>query len=195
MCGHPWPVRVPSCPECPPHLRAVGYLSGYGHTARAVVSAVKDRGRYAVLSDIAEMLVHALPAPPADAPLVPVPLTRDRERGRGFNQSDVLARELGRRWERPVVCGLRRTGEGPPQRGASRTIRLRQIRGAFRVVGDRMTDVRAAVIVDDVLTTGATLGACARALHGVGVTAVGAVVIARVERSVGPSVAVVEVEG
>lgn len=186
---------MPSCPECPPRLRAVGYLCGYGPTARAVVSAVKDHGRVGVLADVAELLALAVPAPPAGAPLVPVPLTARRERERGFNQSDVLARELGRLWHRPVEELLRRTGTGPPQRGASRTARERQVRGAFRLDATAATDVKAAVIVDDVMTTGATLGACARVLHRAGVRAVGAVVVARVERSVSPSVTYTGMEG
>ncbi len=179
-------MAVPVCPECPPRLTAFGHLCGYGPTARAVVSAVKDRGRVGVVAVLAEMVAATVPAPPAHIPLVPVPLTARRERERGFNQSDVLAQELGRLWDRPVLRALRRTGAGPPQRGASRTARQRQIRGVFEAVRDDMTDVRAALVVDDVMTTGATLGACANALRRAGVGKVGAVVVARVERSVTP---------
>ncbi len=180
-CGHPWPVAVARCAECPAPLLTVRHLCRYDDTARAVISSLKDRGRTAVAPELARLMAAAIPAPPEGVPLVPVPLADRRRRRRGFNQAELLARELGRLWGRPVHAPLRRVDGGPPQRGASRSDRTRQVRGAFSVDASAPVTRGAAILVDDVLTTGATLGACARALRRGGWARVGAVVVARAE--------------
>jgi ComF family protein len=122
-----------------------------------------------------------VPAPAGGSVLVPVPLGPARLRERGFNQSALLARELGRRWGLPVADALARVREGPDQRGAPRSARTRQAAGAF-AARPGLAAPRTAVLVDDVHTTGATLAACARALRRAGVERVGAVCVARVGR-------------
>lgn len=115
---------------------------------------------------------------PGGAVLVPVPLTPRRERERGFNQSLLIAVELGRLWDIRVADILRRVREAPPQRGASTTDRTRQVAAAF-AVRPGVPVPRAACVVDDVHTTGATLAACARALRRAGAERVRAVCFAR----------------
>ena len=113
-----------------------------------------------------------VPRPPEDATLVPVPLGRRRARERGFNQSALLARELGRRWGLPVQEPLVRVREGADQRGARASARARQVAGAFAVPPGGTAPGRP-WLVDDVHTTGATLAACARALRAAGRSAIG----------------------
>jgi ComF family protein len=109
--------------------------------------------------------------------LVPVPLGRRRMEERGFNQADLLARELARRWGTPVAHALQRDDWGPSQRGAGARERRQQVAGAFRASPRPPLH---AVLVDDVVTTGSTLRAAARALRHAGCARVGAVSLARV---------------
>jgi ComF family protein len=141
-----------------------------------VVASLKDGRRRGLAESLAEVMVAELPAP--STPLVPVPLAPRRERERGFNQSMLIARALGRRWGLPVADALARVRDGPPQRGASASERARQVAGAFAARRSVVVP-RRATLVDDVHTTGATLAACARALRRAGAAEVGAVAFAR----------------
>jgi predicted amidophosphoribosyltransferase len=113
--------------------------------------------------------------------LVPIPLSPARLADRGFNQAQLVADACGREWRLPVRQVLVRD-DGVHQRGASRAERIRQAPGAFRVVRDGPAPRLPlhAILVDDVVTTGATLAAAARALRAAGCARVGAVALARV---------------
>jgi predicted amidophosphoribosyltransferase len=108
--------------------------------------------------------------------LVPVPLHPARRRLRGFNQAELLARALARRTGLPVAACLRRSGPDRRQVGRGRGARLSGPSGS---VAARGRAPPRALLVDDVVTTGATLGACARALRESGAVDVAAVVFAR----------------
>jgi len=113
----------------------------------------------------------------ADA-LVPVPLHRARERQRGYNQSHLLAREMSvvLRW--PVVEALARLRNTPAQVGLNRAQRLDNVRDAFCAT-DASVAGRRVLLIDDVCTTGATLGACSQALRRAGARSVWALTLAR----------------
>lgn len=119
--------------------------------------------------------------------IVPVPLHPSRRRERGFNQSDLLAAGLVRALARqggeaaPQVAKacLRRKRATPPQTGLSVAARRENLRGAFEVVNPREVRGRAIVLVDDVMTTGATLSACARALKRAGAAPILGLTLAR----------------
>ena len=119
--------------------------------------------------------------------LVPVPLHRVRERERGFNQAELLARGLARAlshsWpgvppkvECGVLCRIRAT---PPQTGLSTAARHENVRGGFSVTSPERVHDRVIVLVDDVMTTGATLSACASALKAADARSVLALALAR----------------
>ncbi len=98
--------------------------------------------------------------------LVPVPLAATRLRERGFNQSDLLARALGRRWALPVLDALGRRRATGTQTRLTPDDRLRNVAGAFaNLLCSEKLAGQHIVLVDDVVTTAATLNACATALH------------------------------
>jgi ComF family protein len=148
-----------------------------GAVQRAV-HALKYGRRRRVAGALADALADAVGTRPPGAALLPVPLHGERLAERGFNQSAELARGLGRRWGMPVVDGaLARARDTGHQAGLSRRERLSNVAGAFvwRGAGPPPATV---VLVDDVLTTGATLAACAAALREAGAREVRAVALA-----------------
>ena len=177
-CGHPAGAAVPECARCPPGIAWARQAVAYSGPAPPLVAGLKDRRLRTLARDLAEVVAERVPPPPDEAVLVPVPLGRRRLAERGFNQSLLLARALGAAWGRPVADVLVRAREGPPQRGASSSDRVRQVAAAFRA-RDGAEVPPLACLVDDVHTTGATLAACGRALRRAGAREVRAVAFAR----------------
>ena len=214
VCRYRWrPVRPPWCPRCgqPEPLfgrcrvcadwpaafilaRSAVWLDA---GARAAVHALKYGGLPRIAHDLAAPIAALDPAGRAGAWLVPIPLGPRRLRHRGYNQSERLARALGRRWHRPVVELLVRSRDTAAQTTLTPEARLANVAGAFemrnakcgmrnegmsgnsafRIPNSALT--RALVLVDDVFTTGATLAEAARALERAGAGTVLAVTFGR----------------
>ena len=151
----------------------------YEGPARAMVRALKFRGATLAADTMAAQIVAGAPADVLDrGVLVPVPLHPRRLRRRGFNQAERLAAALSRRTGLRVADCLRRTGSARTQVGRDRAQRLTGVGGSMVVHPD--TDApRRAILVDDVVTTGATLAACAWVLRAAGAVDVSAVGYAR----------------
>lgn len=112
--------------------------------------------------------------------ILPVPLHRKRLRQRGYNQSQLLAQVLEKRWRVPLSIGnLRRVRWTEPQTGLDALSRVENVDGAFAVRDPQRLKGKRVLLVDDVFTTGSTMRACAEALHEAGVAAVFAVTVAR----------------
>ena len=111
--------------------------------------------------------------------IVPVPLHRSRQRERGYNQAELLARAVGRWLETPVDASLlvRTESAGPQARSASREERQANVAGAFKA--QREAIGKSIVIVDDVTTTGATLQSCAATVRQAGARRVWGLTFAR----------------
>jgi ComF family protein len=191
-CGQPrdpWSLRLAAgvgracafCREWPRELdwaaSAVWLEDG---PARNLVHALKYGGWRLAAPAMAERMAAVLAPRLRDLDaLVPVPLGRARERERGHNQAALLAEALGRLAGTPVVLdALRRTRETRSQTRLSPAQRRRNVAGAFAAAGRGLAGRRVAV-VDDVMTTGATLGAAAEALAALGPASIGAVTFAR----------------
>ncbi len=153
--------------------RAIGAYDG---ALRAVVHALKYDGRQSVAVRLAGLMVQQGAEVLAGADVVvPVPLHRARQRARGFNQADAMARHLGV----PLVCALRRVRPTPSQTDLPADERHANVRGAFALSRRASVAGQVVVLIDDVSTTGATLEACAEVLRRAGAREVRALTAAR----------------
>ncbi len=192
-CGGGCRVHDPLCRDCRRRLRWLDAVEptgaglpvwaavGYEGPARALVRALKFGGALRLVDAMAaQMAANAPPGLLEGVTLVPVPLHRARRRRRGFNQAEELARALGKRRELPVADCLERTAGSAraTQVGRDRDDRLAALAGSIRLRPGAPVPLRP-VLVDDVVTTGATLAACAAALAAEGVREVRAVAYAR----------------
>ena len=173
-CGHPTGGRAcPFCELLPPFVRAVRSACWVPHpVSSAIVGALKYDGWQGVAAPMAARIARL--DWPTDvlrerAALVPVPLARDRERERGFNQAGVLATALGGHWRIPAWHDvLTRDRATATQTRLTPAERSANVHGAFSVAHRERIRGRHLVLVDDVITTGATLNACARQLFDAG---------------------------
>ena len=164
-------------------LRGVVAAWPYAGTARDLVLALKFHGRPEAARPLGWALTEVLQAAriPGDL-VVPVPLSRRRRLQRGYNQAALLARCVARGLGRAShMHGLVRRRHDRPQSGLSGSARRVGPRGAF-VARERVVRERCILLVDDVLTSGATAQACATALRAAGAQAVTAAVVCRAER-------------
>ena len=185
-CGMPLEATdAESCAIClaePPRIARTRAAVAYGDLSRGLAIRLKYGRKVAIARTMARYMAP-LVSDSSDAVLVPVPLHRRRLWQRGFNQSALVARELSRRIgavSDPFV--LQRTRPTPPLKGMSAAQRRRTVSGAFRVRDKDRVAGRTIILVDDVLTTGSTADACARALTRAGAARVELVSWARVIR-------------
>jgi ComF family protein len=181
----PWAVRVEGCGEC--HGRRLGFdaavaLGPYQGPIRALCLRLKHEPSAWVAPWLARLLAEARPTlrNEPNALVVAVPLHWRRKWTRGYNQSEALARGLATRLGLQTASVLRRVKPTPLSAGLNRVERAQSLRDAFRVRGSSSRlDGRTILLVDDVLTTGATCASAARALKHAGASRVVAVVVAR----------------
>ncbi|MHB8654675.1 MAG: double zinc ribbon domain-containing protein [Terriglobia bacterium] len=200
-CGLPFPSpraldsSVALCPQCRDeefHFDLARSYGLYGGGLRAAILQLKFRRRERLGKRLGELLSlkwDSLGASGANASrvLMPVPLHRTRRRERGFNQAELLARGLSRRLARSGAApGLRvetrclyRTRATPPQTGLSLHQRKENVRDVFAVVRPEHIRDRVVILVDDVMTTGATLSSAAGVLKHAGALQVLGLTLAR----------------
>ena len=188
--GLPAGLACEACRREPPPFDYARAVAAYRDGMRAAIHALKYRGRTAVAAPLAALLAEAgarLLAAPGAGPeipldgIVPVPLHPARLAERGFNQAELLAAPCAERWRRPLLGhALVRVRPTQPQTELDAAGRRRNVAGAFAVARPAAVAGRRLLVVDDVLTTGATVWAAARALRQAGAASVGVLVLARV---------------
>ncbi len=179
-CGLPGPD--PLCGACQASPPAFGALSAgglFGGPLADAVHALKYQGRATLARPLGAWLAARVALPPGAA-VVSVPLARARRRQRGYDQAALLADALARnskllRLRRALVRVL----DTPPQVGRDREARARNVSGAF--LAHPVVAGRDVVLVDDVVTTGATAASAARALAAAGARSISVVALARAE--------------
>jgi ComF family protein len=181
-CGLPGPDALcGGCRAAPPAFDAVRAGGLFGGPLADAVHAFKYGARPALARPLGAWLAARAPLP-AGALVVSVPLARGRRIERGYDQAALLADALARAAGVPgqrARRALSRTRETPPQVGRSREERVRNVAGAFAAT--EAVAGRDVVLVDDVVTTGATADAAAAALRRAGARSVVVVALARAE--------------
>lgn len=184
-CGLPLEgTEAELCGRCiavPPPIERMRAATIYGDLPRSIALKLKY-GRKVALAKTMARYMAPLKGEWDDATLiVPVPLHRWRLWGRGFNQAALVAKALGKAWghaDDPEV--LRRLRRTQPLKGMNHGERRRAVAGAF-AVGDRnLVEGRTIVLIDDVLTSGSTAEACAKALRKAGARRIELICWARV---------------
>ena len=168
------------CLRDPPAFDATRAAFAYAFPLDRVVQALKYRHRLAAAGFFAEALRRSNP-PPAASLLLPMPLHVRRLRERGFNQAVEIARPLARAWRLPLeLSAVLRARDTAPQASLPWRQRSVNMRGAFRCdTPDRSFAGKTVIVVDDVMTTGATLDELARTLKRHGGARVENLVVAR----------------
>jgi len=167
--------------------RSFGYYEG---ALREILQHYKYRGLRPLARPLGQRLAQTLERLQGGTwdLVLPVPLHRNRERQRGFNQAGLLAEQVGK------LFGIRMGGKDcvrvrdtPPQAGLRAAERRKNVKGAFAVPQPERVRGLRVLLVDDVLTTGATADACARALLEAGAKGVAVLTLARA-RAVSPDI-------
>ncbi len=173
-----------ACLSDPPHFDDTTSAFHYSYPLDRLVQAYKFNARLGLLPLFADALSRAIRAKRTNAAattpdlVIPLPLAPKRLAERGFNQSSLLGAQVSTALNiRFEARGMLRVRETPPQTGLNREARLKNVRGAFDCV--HRLDGKHVAVVDDVMTTGATLSEAAKALKKAGAAHVSAWVIAR----------------
>jgi ComF family protein len=172
-----------ACVARPPRIQRTRSAVAYGDLSRSIAIRLKYGRKVALARTMARYMAPLVNADDGNAILAPVPLHRSRLWQRGFNQSALVVAELARRTGlRSDLSLLKRVKRTPALKGMSLNQRRRIVAGAFSVHPTAELAGRTVVLVDDVLTTGSTANACARALKRAGARRVELVSWARVIR-------------
>ena len=175
-CGQPMapgvalPAVIPSCNKCPENVRfrKARSVAVYDSSVGAAFRLLKYGGKTVMAKPLADLMINAMPEffgmEDYDC-MAPVPLHKRRRRKRGYNQVELLGERLSQATGIPMGAhSLIKIANTPPQVGLSAAERQRNVRGNFDVAKASDLTGKRVLLLDDVLTTGATVSECARTL-------------------------------
>lgn len=169
---------------------AVYSYGSYEGSLRRLIQLFKYHGMRPLASHFGKLLAIALPRDQNFDLVVAMPMHWRRRWSRGYNQAALLAAQIAKRWNAPVRNVVRRRRATTPQAGLTNAKRRANVAGAFRIRRGVRLDGMRVLLVDDVLTTGATASACARVLKRAGARQVTVLAVARTDRRAFSSYAV-----
>jgi ComF family protein len=192
QCRSPFRSRFPldeegRCALCRRGLRGfdAAYSFGFYEDELRELIHVFKYGRVQTLAKpLGRLIASALPREQSFDLIVPMPLYWRKRWQRGFNQAALLAREIGRRTHIPVGNALRRVKDTAAQAGLTNAKRRLNVSGAFRAKRNAALNGKRVLLIDDVMTTGATAASCARALRMAGASDVTLLTLARADRRI-----------
>jgi ComF family protein len=141
-------------------------------------NAKLNSGNAKLNSEVDSALLAAAAGPIADTILIPIPLSKKRLRWRGFNQAEIIARALGEAFAYPLNFALHRKNRTAPQASLNESDRATNIQGSFVWTGPNLSG-QTIILIDDVVTTGATLNEAAKILRAAGAGQVYGLVLAK----------------
>lgn len=150
----------------------------YRGVVRKLLKEIKFRGTYDMVRELAGIWKEKVKIDVPMGVVTNVPMFSKKKRERGFDQAELIARELARQWEVPYQELIIRTRATRPMYGLSKVERARNIANAFEVRQD-VKGVNLCILVDDVWTTGATMRECAGVLRRAGIKEIRMVAMAR----------------
>ena len=167
VCGAPIKDESDYCMRCQ-HAESVFEKSRapfvYDGEAKELIHKMKFGGRKFIASTLGAFMADCFVKNGMSADVIAfVPMTKQEERKRGFNQAELLAREVGDRLKLPVLPALQKVKDTSAQKELTREDRMTNLEGAFRCVFDEVKRLNV-LLVDDVFTTGITANECAKAL-------------------------------
>ena len=174
------PIGLPA--RQPAGIVQLEWCCPFNGPARAAIHALKYDGERRLVAPLGRLMAARWRrAGIGGELLVPVPVHAARRRERGFDQAELLARQVSKDLRLPTAYALDRAAKTAAMHKLDRGARQANVRTAFAVAPRHSTAVsgRWVVLIDDVLTTGATLSGCARALYEAGASAVSALTLAR----------------
>jgi ComF family protein len=173
------------CALCRSGLRGFDRAASFGFydgALRSLIHLFKYAGMRPLAPRLSRLMDRALPIEDRYDLIVPVPLHWHRRWRRGFNQAELLAREISKHRRIPILNALRRSRATSNQAGLTSAGRRRNISGAFQSREGMDLQGKKILLIDDVFTTGATAGACALALKRAGASSVSLLTLARADR-------------
>jgi ComF family protein len=182
-CGYPLGYKQ-NCKHCPtgPVLPRTRALGGYNEPFLPLIHALKYQGKKSLAKIFGKGLTGLLNSDPilkqADA-IIPIPLHPARQRERGYNQTELLGLELSRQTGIPIINALRRKKNTKSQTTLDPAKRQENMRGAFVVKNTPLVLNKKVILIDDVMTSGATISSAAQTLLNAGVYEVYGLIIAR----------------
>jgi ComF family protein len=190
QCRSPFLSRFPlddegRCALCRRGVRGFDAAYSFGFyeaELRTLIHLFKYSRIRTLAGPLGKLLARALPREQAFDVIIPMPLHWRKQWQRGFNPSELLAHEIGRRIHTPVENSVRRVRNTPAQAGLTSAKRRLNVSGAFQAKKSAAIDGRRVLLIDDVMTTGATAASCARALQRAGARQVTLLTLARADR-------------